>query len=73
MRDTKLSSGTLYPILLRFEQARLLESEWESGDPREMGRPRRRLYHLTLSGRAVAREALESLMVRPLVVRPAGA
>lgn len=73
MRETKLPSGTLYPILLRFEQAGLLESEWEVGDPHELGRPRRRLYRVTPSGRALTKEALKPLMVRSLMARPAGA
>ena len=59
-RVTKLASGTLYPILLRLEQARWLESRWEVGDPHVMGRPRRRLYRISASGacraRAVFRE-----------------
>jgi PadR family transcriptional regulator PadR len=46
-RETKLASGTLYPILLRFEQAGWLASRWEEADPSELGRPRRRLYHVT--------------------------
>jgi PadR family transcriptional regulator PadR len=49
-RATKLPSGTLYPILLRLERARWLESRWEDGDPHELGRPRRRLYQLTPLG-----------------------
>ena len=73
IRETKLLSGTLYPILLRFEQAGLLESEWEIGDPRELGRPRRRLYRVTPSGHAVAKEAQQPLMVRSLMANPAGA
>jgi DNA-binding PadR family transcriptional regulator len=73
IRATNLASGTLYPILLRFEEAGLLESEWETGDPRELGRPRRRLYRVTPTGQLVAREALEPLMVRSLVTRPSRA
>ncbi len=63
MRATQLRSGTLYPILLRFEQAGLLESEWEAGEPRNLARPRRRLYRVTPSGHAVAREAIHPLAV----------
>ena len=44
---TKLASGTLYPILFRLESARWVISHWEAADPREIGRPRRRLYQLT--------------------------
>ena len=45
-----LSSGTLYPILLRLESAGWLVSRWEQVDPATVGRPRRRLYRLTSSG-----------------------
>jgi PadR family transcriptional regulator, regulatory protein PadR len=46
-RETKLASGTLYPILLRLEQAGWLASQWEEAAPSALGRPRRRLYHVT--------------------------
>jgi DNA-binding PadR family transcriptional regulator len=49
-RETKLASGTLYPILLRLEQSRWVESRWEEGDPRKLGRPRRRYYQITALG-----------------------
>ena len=39
----KIGSGTLYPVLQRMERAGWLESEWEEVDPREAGRPRRRV------------------------------
>lgn len=44
--------GTLYKALGRMEAAGLLESEWEDPDVAvEEGRPRRRLYRVTASGR----------------------
>jgi DNA-binding PadR family transcriptional regulator len=46
-RTTKLASGTLYPILLRLEGAGWVESRWETEDPHELGRPRRRFYQMT--------------------------
>jgi len=46
-RATGLLSGTLYPLLLRLEQAGWLESRWESETPHELRRPRRRLYKMT--------------------------
>jgi DNA-binding PadR family transcriptional regulator len=49
-RVTKLSSGTLYPILMRLEHHGWIESEWEVGDPSKLGRPRRRLYQVTALG-----------------------
>jgi PadR family transcriptional regulator, regulatory protein PadR len=56
-KHTGLLSGTLYPILLRLEKAGWLESTWEKGDPRQMRRPRRRLYRITALGAKSARSA----------------
>lgn len=45
--------GTLYKALGRMEKAGLLVSVWEDPDvAAEEGRPRRRLYEITASGRA---------------------
>jgi PadR family transcriptional regulator, regulatory protein PadR len=57
-----IASGTLYPILVRFESAKWLSSKWEKGDPVELGRPRRRYYTLTGLGANKARECLEFIM-----------
>jgi DNA-binding MarR family transcriptional regulator len=57
-RLTGLSSGTLYPILFRFEQAGWLSSKWEQVDPSKVGRPRRRLYRILSTGLAKANEVL---------------
>jgi len=62
MSATHLSSGTLYPVLLRFEKAGLLESRWERERPEKLGRPRRRFYRLTSAGVELAREALNDLI-----------
>ncbi|MFF3614839.1 PadR family transcriptional regulator [Streptomyces sp. NPDC002580] len=54
-----LSSGTIYPILARLEQAGWVDSRWE--DPsvhEEGGRPRRRFYRMTEDGAEAARLAL---------------
>ena len=56
-KKTGLQSGTLYPILARLEEAEWPESKWEDGDPRELGRPRRRLYTMTGFGAKSARAA----------------
>ena len=64
-RITKLASGTLYPILLRLEDAGWLASQWENGDPRELGRPRRRFYRVTGLGAKRAKAAIRDL--RPLL------
>jgi DNA-binding PadR family transcriptional regulator len=61
MRMARVSSGTLYPILLRFEKAGLLQSRWEEELPELLGRPRRRFYRLTQAGAQVAHEALGEL------------
>jgi PadR family transcriptional regulator len=62
-KRTGLQSGTLYPILARLEDAEWLESKWEAGDPRELGRPRRRLYQLTGFGAKSARAAYREVSV----------
>lgn len=58
---TRLASGTLYPILLRLEQAKWVESHWETGDPRELGRPRRRFYRITGVGAKKTRAAFREM------------
>lgn len=63
---TDLSSGTLYPILLRFERQELLESYWEDADPEVIGRPRRRLYRITLQGAQLTRQLLSAVAQAPL-------
>ena len=60
-KKTKQQSGTLYPILMRLERAGWLESKWEDGDPREMGRPRKRLYRITALGEGAFREAIREI------------
>jgi PadR family transcriptional regulator PadR len=61
MSAARVSSGTLYPILLRFERAGLLESRWETERPEKLGRPRRRFYRMTQAGVQVAHGALGDL------------
>lgn len=61
MQVTGLASGTLYPILMRFERDGWLTSSWEEADPHEKGRPRRRLYKITGLGRGVLTAHLGSL------------
>jgi DNA-binding PadR family transcriptional regulator len=58
MRVAQLPSGTVYPLLRRLEAGGLLSSRWEQNDPAEDGRPRRRYYKLTASGRKALGEAL---------------
>lgn len=60
-RSTKLASGTLYPILLRLEQAGWVLSRWEDADPHDLGRPRRRLYRITGVGAKRAKAAIREI------------
>lgn len=60
MQAAEVSSGTLYPLLMRFEKEGLLTSEWEEVDPQQEGRPRRRLYRITGQGQRVAYQLLGS-------------
>ena len=53
-----LPSGTIHPILARFEATGWLESRWEEIDAAVAGRPARRYYRLTPDGAVRAREAL---------------
>ena len=57
-----IPSGTLYPILFRLERAGWLQSEWEEGDPSEMGRPRKRFYTVTPTGAEETKAAFRSLL-----------
>jgi PadR family transcriptional regulator PadR len=73
---TGLPSGTVHPILARFEALGWLASSWEEVDPREKGRPRRRYYRLTADGAALASDALaKAYQARTRIItrlRPAG-
>lgn len=62
-RATKLASGTLYPILFRLEQAHWVESHWEAGDARKLGRPRRRFYRITGLGASKAKDAIRDVFL----------
>ncbi|WP_202624996.1 PadR family transcriptional regulator [Steroidobacter agaridevorans] len=57
-----IASGSIYPILARFESAKWLTSEWERGAPVQLGRPRRRYYTLTALGARKAQTQLEFIM-----------
>ena len=43
-----LASGTLYPILMRLADRKLLQTSWETA---ETGKPPRHMYRLTSEGR----------------------
>ena len=61
-QHTAIASGTLYPILMRLEKLRWLETRWE--EPGKAGRPARHLYRLTSDARSWAREELEDARAR---------
>jgi DNA-binding PadR family transcriptional regulator len=54
MKETGLSSGTLYPLLMRMTDQGLVEAEWR--EPAQPGRPARHAYRLTATGFALAVE-----------------
>jgi DNA-binding PadR family transcriptional regulator len=54
MKETGLSSGTLYPLLMRMGDQGLVEAEWR--EPEQPGRPARHAYRLTAAGFALALE-----------------
>ncbi|GAB4052370.1 PadR family transcriptional regulator [Catellatospora paridis] len=53
-----LEPGTIYPILVAFENAGWLSSREEQVDPHLEGRPRRRYYTLTADGVGAVRDVL---------------
>lgn len=58
MDATGLRSGTVYPVLARMERRDLVQSKWEDPDAsRRTGRPARKHYRITASGRRALAEA----------------
>src|SRR3984957_4319482 len=65
-RQTKLLSGTLYPLLIRLSDQGLLEAKWE--EPERPGKPSRHAYRLTAGGVSFAQTSLAKdakLILRP--------
>ncbi len=56
VRATGLPAGSAYAILSRLEKDGLLSSRWEALDGADAGRPPRRYYRLSGSGRRVAQD-----------------
>lgn len=56
LQETRLKSGTLYPLLMRLADDGLLESEWRAPVP--PARAPRHAYRLTASGLAFAQALL---------------
>ena len=63
--EAGLEPGTIYPILVAFENAGWLRSrEEDEVDPHLEGRPRRRYYRLTPDGLSAAHAALAKTRTR---------
>jgi PadR family transcriptional regulator len=56
---TGLLPGTTYPILVRLERANWVTSRWETINPHDEQRPRRRYYKMTPRGIELAARELE--------------
>src|SRR5580693_443463 len=69
-KATGLTSGTLYPLLMRLSDRGLLDSEWR--DPQRNGRPARHAYRLTAGGLQLARDSEKVLADGSAVRRKAG-
>jgi|SRR5580658_5499350 PadR family transcriptional regulator PadR len=65
-KATGLTSGTLYPLLMRLSDRGLLDSEWR--DPQHNGRPARHAYRLTVDGLQMAR-ASERMLAEEAALR----
>lgn len=63
MKETSLSSGTLYPLLMRMTDQGLVEAEWH--EPAQPGRPARHAYRLSAAGFALALERPGGLETLP--------
>jgi PadR family transcriptional regulator, regulatory protein PadR len=60
MDITGLPSGTVYPALRRMEDAGLVDSKWENeAAAQREGRPVRKYYEISASGREALNEALK--------------
>ena len=62
-RNWPRESGTLYPILIRLAERKLLETRWET---LEAGKPPRHMYKLTAGGLRYAREQVPSASKHPV-------
>jgi PadR family transcriptional regulator len=69
MKATKRSGPTVYGVLDRLEDTGWISGQWEEENP-EPGKPRRRLYSITPTGVAGARDILRQR--RPQALRSGG-
>jgi DNA-binding PadR family transcriptional regulator len=67
-KETGLTSGTLYPSLMRLHDQGLLESKWLESVA--TGRPPRHLYRLTTQGIAFARRVTLDYPPASLLPKP---
>jgi PadR family transcriptional regulator, regulatory protein PadR len=67
-KETGLTSGTLYPSLMRLHDQGLLESKWLESEA--TGRPPRHLYRLTSQGLALARSVAPNVDLMPFDGKP---
>src|SRR5579859_7984490 len=74
MKAAGLKSGTLYPLLGRLEEEKLVTSAWET--PQQDGQRPRKYYRLTAKGAEVARLGLAQISAgrrrSPLIPRSPG-
>ena len=64
-KETGLTSGTLYPLLMRLSDQGFLESRWQ--EPERPGKPPRHGYRLTSEGLTFARAIAG--MGKPSIIR----
>src|ERR1700691_4287541 len=67
-KENGLTSGTLYPSLMRLRDQGLLESKWLESEG--TGRPPRHLYRLTSQGLALAHRVAPQEATAPVVPKP---
>jgi PadR family transcriptional regulator PadR len=67
-QETKIQSGTLYPLLIRLSDQGLLDAKWEEAE--RPGKPPRHIYRLTAKGAALARKLLSEFSPPKLALRP---
>ena len=64
-QELGLKAGSLYPILIRLDERRLLESTWEDQPPQ--GRPPRHMYRIRPGGLEAIKVALARNSRRPRI------
>jgi PadR family transcriptional regulator, regulatory protein PadR len=70
-KATGLTSGTLYPLLIRLSDRGLLDSRWQA--PEREGRPPRHAYRLNALGAELARDAESAMTGTQAIGRRSGA